>query len=195
MPALRHKTPTINLLPSDEADASLKGRVVRWLLGTFRFLVIVVELVVIGGFLSRFFLDSKNSDLTDDINQKKALIESYFPFEKDFKFAQKRLDLFSTYAYSSPLFSSYIDQIVKNVPSDLQVTRITIDKGQLTLNVAGRDERSIAQFAQKLQQEPLLRTIAITGVESLPNSELIQAILRTGDVPIPTPTSNEKPSG
>ena len=189
MPALRRKTPNINLLPTDEVDSSLKSRIIRWLLGTFRFLVIMVELVVIAGFLSRFFLDSKNSDLTDDIVQKQALIESYFPFEKDFKFAQKRLEIFNNYAYGTSLFSEYILQITKNVTSDLQITRITIDQGQLSINVAGRDERSIATFTQKLQQEALLKSVVITGIEGLPNSDLIQATLKVGNIPNPTNTN------
>lgn len=178
MPALKRKSPSINLLPTDEADASLKNRIINWLLGTFRFLVVTVELIVIIGFLSRFVLDSQNSDLTDEINQKKALIESYLPFEHDFKRAQLQLGIFNTYAYSQPLMSDYVDQITRNLSSDLQLTRVTKGASTFSLVVVGRNEQNILSFVSRIKKEPLLSNMAVITVEQVPNSELIQAMVQ-----------------
>lgn len=179
MPATKRKAPSINLLPSDEGDSSLVSRVIRWILGTFRVLVIMVELVVILGFLSRFYLDSRNSDLTDEINQKKALLESYLPFEQDFKNTQKRLAIFSNYAYGQPLFEDYMTQITSHLPSDLQLTRVTRTGPNITIVVVGRSEQSIANYTAQLQSEPLTQTMSIISIEGVESSPLIQATLKT----------------
>jgi len=53
------KEKPINLLPKDSFAETTLGRVITWFLGTFRIMVIAVELVVVAAFLSRFWLDSK----------------------------------------------------------------------------------------------------------------------------------------
>lgn len=178
MAALKRKTSPINLLPTEEFDASIKNRIIQWLLGSFRFLVVTVELVVIIGFLSRFFLDSKNADLTDEINQKKALIESYLPFEKDFKRAQAKLTTFNTFAYSKTPFSDFVAMVTNNLSSDLQVTKITKSATDFSVLVVGKNEQNILSFVSRLRKEPTLAQLNVVSVEEVPNTELIQAILK-----------------
>lgn len=192
MPAKNRKIPSVNLLPTDEGDQNLVSRIIRWILGTFRVLVISVELLVIVGFLSRFYLDSRNSDLTDEMNQKKALLESYLPFENDFKTAQKRLSVFQTFAYSQPQLSEYLTQLTKHLPGDLQLTRISRNGKEVSILVVGRNESSISAYAAAVRKEPLLETVAVVSIEGVPNSTLIQATLKTQT---PTqPTNEEQPS-
>jgi hypothetical protein len=181
MPALKRKSAPINLLPTDIGDATLWGRVLQWILGTFRFLVIVVELVVIIGFLSRFFLDSRNSDLTDEINQKKALLESYLSFENDFKRTQKRLDIFNSFAYTETPFSEYVTQITRNLSPDLQITRLIKNGNEITVLVSGKSESALLAYATRLKVEPLLTEISVISVESIENSTLVQATLKAGE--------------
>lgn len=178
MPALKRKVPSINLLPTDEVDASIKNRIITWLLGSFRFLVVTVELVVIIGFLSRFFLDSKNADLTDEINQKKALIQSYLPFERDFKRAQARLATFNTYAYSKTSFSEYMSLVTQNLSSDLQLSKVNKTPTDLSILVIGRNEQNILSYVTRLKKETLLSQTNVVSVEEVPNTDLIQALLR-----------------
>lgn len=192
MPALKRKQPSVNLLPTDEGDSSLKGRIIRWLLGTFRFLVITVELVVIVGFLSRFFLDSQNSDLTDNINEKKALIQSYLPFEKDFKRTQKRIELLNNYAYTSTPLGDFVSQTTRNIPTDVQITRINKTGEEITITIVAKDEQAIVAFASRIQKESLLQNVSVLSVESVQNSSLIQANLKT-ELP-KTQTNEEQPS-
>src|SRR3990167_1085348 len=84
----------INLLPQEEFESSTFGRVLKWLLSSFRIMVIITELVVMTAFLSRFWLDAKTTDLNDSIKQKQAVIESQNNFEKEFRKTQNRLVIF-----------------------------------------------------------------------------------------------------
>ena len=67
--AARKKSSRINLLPQEEFAASTLGRILAWILSTFRILVIMTELIVILAFLSRFWLDARTTDLNEEIKQ------------------------------------------------------------------------------------------------------------------------------
>ncbi len=81
----------ISLLADAPFDLTLQGRIVNWLTTWGRAILVLVEVVVIGAFFSRFWLDRKNSDLSDDIRQKRAILESTLEFENDFRSLQKKI--------------------------------------------------------------------------------------------------------
>jgi hypothetical protein len=86
----------INLLPQDDFQTTGIGRVLKWALSTFRVMVIVTELVVMSAFLSRFWLDSKNSDLNEAMGIKKAQVMAYKEVEKEFRSYQTKLSIASS---------------------------------------------------------------------------------------------------
>ena len=84
MAALRNKN-QINLLPSRGLGSSTAGRVLSWILSTFRIIVIVTEIIVMVAFLSRFWLDAQNTDITEEMTQKQAVLAASLDFERKFK--------------------------------------------------------------------------------------------------------------
>src|SRR3989344_5652085 len=111
MPAKKEKQKLINLLPQEEFTASTLGRILTWLLSSFRIIVIVSEMVVMGAFVSRFWLDAKNADLSDDIEQKQAVVTSFSDFEQQFRSIQKKLLIFSSLSKSSEAPSQTIETL------------------------------------------------------------------------------------
>src|SRR3989304_6667942 len=95
MAARKKSTHQINLLPQEQFAASTSGRILAWALSTFRIIVIITELVVILAFLSRFFLDAQNADLSEQIEQKSGIVAASSDFEKTFRQTQKKLEIFS----------------------------------------------------------------------------------------------------
>jgi methyl coenzyme M reductase subunit C-like uncharacterized protein (methanogenesis marker protein 7) len=71
----------ISLLPDEENLNTLSARVLRYLTTIGRVIIILTELAVISAFLSRFWLDRKNADLSETIRQQKAILESTQEFE------------------------------------------------------------------------------------------------------------------
>ena len=90
MAALKQKSKKeeINLLPQKGFASTTAGRILAWILSTFRIIVIVTEIIVMVAFLSRFWLDAQNTDLDEEITQKQALIAASLGFEKRFKQTQ-----------------------------------------------------------------------------------------------------------
>lgn len=173
MAARTTKSRSINLLPIGEFEASTTGRVLHWMLTTFRVIVITVELVVISGFLSRFWLDLQNSDLGDEIIQKEALIKSYSSFEQEFRQIQKRLEVYSFVSAANRNLSPALDTITPQLPADVQIISIEKNASKVTINAASLSEQSISQFVNQLTNQKILKDVTVGLVESSVESAFI----------------------
>lgn len=159
------KIKQINLIPQDEFESSNFGRVLKWALSTFRVMVIVTELVVMSAFLSRFWLDSKNSDLNDEINVSKSQIAAYKNVEDEFRSIQKRLSIARS-LYALPKISTTIAGITGLVPEDITITTLSNTDDQIVIKATSFSERSIAQFLVNLEKNKDLSDINLAQVNS-----------------------------
>jgi Tfp pilus assembly protein PilN len=178
MAAQKKKQSLVNLLPQNEFESSVVGRILKWILTTFRVIVITVELVVILGFLSRFWLDLRNSDLTDEIKQKEALVESYFGFEKEFKRTQKKIEIFSLASDEKNDTLPLITSSVRRLPIDIQLLSFSRTDKILEVKGSSLSEQSIAQFLVNLADEKSLDNVSLVQVESRAESPFIRFTLR-----------------
>ena len=71
-------------MPDSYNPNSFNARFIKWLTTIGRWVMTLTELIVISAFISRFWLDRKNSDLSDLIRQKQAILESTQYFESEF---------------------------------------------------------------------------------------------------------------
>lgn len=177
----KKKPKEINLIPQNEFDTSPLGRILRWALSTFRVMVIVTELIVMSAFLSRFWLDAKNSDLGDEINSGKAQVLAYSDIEKDFRLYQTRISIAKT------LFSqAKIDDVVTNVarlmPPDVSLNSISITGTQLEVKAVAFSERSIAQFLVNLENYDKLENITLSQIASSVENESLTIFAITGTI-------------
>ena len=60
----------INLLGSQDLEHTPWGRIVAWATTYGRYIMITTEIIVLLAFISRFSLDRKNTDLTEEVTQK-----------------------------------------------------------------------------------------------------------------------------
>ncbi len=168
----------VNLLPQEEFDESTFGRVIKWLLSTFRYLVISTEMIVMIAFLSRFWLDAKSNDLTDTINQKKSLIASYATFEDTFRQTQAKLKTFKDYTQGNKLVSPLIKDVASKIPSDVSLVEITLDGSKVVLRASTQNEGSASAFVSSLNSSPFLQNMVVDSVETK-NENLIISIKGT----------------
>lgn len=158
--AARRKEKQINLLPKDNFSESSIGRVVLWFLSTFRIMVIIVELIVVAAFLSRFWLDSKNADLSDEIKQKQAQIKASEATEKEFRELQKRLTAFSVLS-SQPQVSSTISLISNQIPPNISLSSISFSPDGTTIGGVASNEQDLAQFLVNLKSSDKLEKVTL----------------------------------
>lgn len=159
------KSKQINLLPQDEFEASNFGRILKWALSSFRVMVIVTELVVMSAFLSRFWLDSRNSDLNEEINTSKSQVVAYKDVEAEFRSIQKRTAIAKS-IYSEPKISSVITNITKLIPEDVILSSISNIDNDILIKASSFSEKSIAQFVVNLEESNTFEKVNLTQVSS-----------------------------
>lgn len=163
MPA--KKQAKINLLPQKEFETSTLGRLLRWALSSFRIIVIVTEMFVMGAFLSRFWLDAKNSDLNELLDQKKAVIAASAEVEKEFKDNQKRLTIFSKITSQSPS-SETIQTIASFLPPEVSLTSVSLGEKLIQISGSSANEMGIAQFIANLESSKKFKEVGLAQVGS-----------------------------
>lgn len=167
------KNKSINLLPQEEFEASTLGRVLHWAMGTFRIIVIITEMIVMGAFLSRFWLDARNSTLSDTIKIATSQIQVQSDFEKRFRNVQTKLSIFKQIA-GNVKASDRVELISGKTPPDIVVSSIVVHDASTDIKGDADSEASIAQFISNLKSSPLVKRI---DLESLNTSENNQALI------------------
>lgn len=158
--ARKKKQAKINLLPREDFSNTTFGRILSWVLSTFRIIVIVTEILVMLAFLSRFWLDAQNTDLNEELKQKQAVLAASATFEDQFKDAQARLKIFSEYAANEGDVTNLIKTINSRLPSDVVLKSITFNNQEIQLAGVSSNERAVQQFIVNLYDED-----SITGVD------------------------------
>lgn len=174
MAALK-KTVKINLLPQEEFAKSTFGRVLSWALSGFRVIVIVVELVVMAAFLSRFWLDAKINDLNDVIRQKQALIAAQSEFEKTFRDIQKRITVYGEVKAIATTPSAELEKITVFLPLDVSLSSFSFSEGKIQIKGVAGSEISIAQLMANLEGTNQYKEVFLTSVGNDPKNEALIA--------------------
>lgn len=159
------KSKGINLLPQEEFDASMMGRLLKWATGTFRIIVIVTEMIVMAAFLSRFWLDAQNSDLSDSIDTKSAQIEAQTDFEKSFRLVQKKINIFKELT-PTVTFTSRFSLIASKIPQEVLLTGISVNDTSTQVKGTSPSELSIAQFMSNLQAEKSFKNVELGSLST-----------------------------
>jgi Tfp pilus assembly protein PilN len=163
MPKIKNKI--INLLPSDDFESSTFGRILKWALSTFRVMVIATELIVMGAFLSRFWLDAKNSDLNEILNVSKSQIKAYSKVESDFRLVQKQLEIAKN-LYLDQNHSKAISSISSNVSENIVLNSITFNEDGVQIKASSLSEPEIAQFIANLESLGWLTNVTLSQISS-----------------------------
>lgn len=165
----------ISLLPSEEDINSTSARVVRWLTTAGRFVIVFTELIVISAFISRFWLDRTNSDLSEIIRQQKAILESTASFEQDYAQLQRRLKQIGKLYSTQPEYRTKLNTLVESTPEDITYSSLSISHNPSTnqvsavVNLTAYQESSIVYFISNLIANPQISSVDIKTIEKKPN--------------------------
>lgn len=162
------KNKFINLLPQEEFEASTLGRILHWAMTSFRYIVIVTEMIVMGAFLSRFYLDAKNSDLNDLLQIKTAQIAAQSDFEKSFRTLQSQLQIFKDLSKERKS-SETISKIAAKVPVGVNLLSASFQDASLQVKGVSGSEIGIAQFISNLSSDKSFKEVSLGQISSAEN--------------------------
>lgn len=161
----------LSLLPDSENPRSFNARLIKWLTTVGRWVIVLTELIVVSAFISRFWLDRKNSDLSENIRQQQAIIESTQDFEKDFNSFQQRLKFIKNFYTNMPNYDQKINILVNSTPKDLIYKNLSISRdsknNQINANATliAFSEDSLISFITNLMVNPEIEMVQINQIE------------------------------
>ncbi len=159
MAAQKRQDDQINLLPQKGFQASTAGRILAWILSTFRIIVIATEIIVMIAFLSRFWFDAQNSDLNETLLHKQAVLSASADFEDKFKDVQNRLDIYSQIDKLVGENTKSIDIVKKSVPGDVILTDVLSQAEYIKISGITPNEKNIQQMIVNLSENTVFSDV------------------------------------
>ncbi len=159
------KSKDINLIPQNEFETSNFGRILKWALSTFRVIVIITELIVMSAFLSRFWLDAKNSDLTDELNTTKRQVEAFSDIENEFRILQKKVNI-AKVIYNQKESNKIISNLLKYLPENVFLSTLSISDNHIAIKAFSTTEQSIAQLMTNLENYKEIDEIILSQIST-----------------------------
>ena len=164
----------ISLLPDEDNVNSFSARAIRWLTSVGRYVIVFTELFVICAFISRFWLDRTNSDLSEVVRQQTAILNSTADFEKDYAALQRRLNLIKTVYASQPQFKSKVESIAQSTPLDITFQNFVVSRNPKTNEISSSlifyayKETSVIDFITNLILNPDVASVNIVTIDKKP---------------------------
>lgn len=158
----------LNLLyPQGEAQ-KLYLNFFRWLINYGRFIVIIVELVVIGAFVYRFSLDSQLHDVQKQVESSTALISSYKAQETTITRVHTKLETIQNKLNLAPDWEASLKEITKYVSEGIKFQNFSVSQTAEVwdFKVIGQasNNRSLAIFLGGLKKSKSMQNISLQSI-------------------------------
>ena len=144
----------VNLLPQANFENTNTGKLLNWITSAGRWIVVLTEFVVICAFLSRFYFDTKLSNLFDSLRQKKAMVSSMADFEQEFLLVQEKTKIIKSILAEEQKPSVIVNQISQLVPLEVTLSAIQIDNNSLRISGNSLSEQGINLFLTGIKRQP-----------------------------------------
>lgn len=161
----------ISLLPNEENLNTFSARFFKWVTSVGRIVIVFTELIVIGAFLSRFWLDRKNSDLSDTLRQQKAILGSTEEFERDYVSLQQRLKFIKNFYKTEPKYVESLNSLIQSIPDGIYFQNISFSTGEKTAEITANvesfsyQEDAIIDFIVNLKLNPDISSVNVQKIE------------------------------
>jgi Tfp pilus assembly protein PilN len=118
----------LNLLYPQGSEKKFYVNFLHWLVTYGRFIIIVVELVVLVAFGLRFSYDAQLADLKDKIKKQSELLENYIVDEPRIIQLQKKLEFIKKSQASNPNWTLVFTELGNEMPPTVKITSLSIDQ-------------------------------------------------------------------
>lgn len=160
----------INLLGSQDLEHTPWGRLISWATTYGRYIMITTEIVVLLAFISRFSLDRKNTDLTEELTQKQAIIEANTAFEKEIKSLQANLATAKKLMADQAKPVRLLNDLETFLPPDVYLTSLEISKNKLVIAATAGTTAGFAQFLSNIQSATRIKNVVLGDIQRKPGS-------------------------
>jgi len=183
------KNRQISLLGRKSLGFLTLERFVYWLTTAGRAVLVVVELVVLLAFFSRFWLDSRNNDLDELIRQRQSILATMVRFENNFNQLRLRVNRADNYLRGEKQLVYPLSLLARSIPSGLVVQNMTALWQQRSpaafLTVKVSSPEALALFLQRLTRMENVSQVRVSRAEkkSLEEGTNINLVINFNDLP------------
>jgi Tfp pilus assembly protein PilN len=163
MPA---KKSDINLLPKEQFNQGVVGKILNWTLTIGRYIVIITELIVVVAFLFRFSYDMQLSSLREKIDENRQIISSFQDLEIQFRYLQQRVNIAKEVLGGNLPISFVYDQIVSITPQDVYFENLRLGANSLTLDGTSLSDVGLVTLLNEIKQNPAFSNVTINSLST-----------------------------
>mgnify|MGYP007051591394 CR=1 FL=1 len=171
-----------NLLRPQLTPPTAWDKVYKWMVGTARVIVILVEMVVIIAFAVRIVVDTIGKQLDDEIKQKDTQLDAYTQIEKDLRDIQVKADAYKDIWKASSYYSDeviFINNLIKKYGGTISV-QLTKDEvnisGSIPLKFINELETAFKDNMNSMkEQEKLFKSVELVNIDSAGRNEYEEA--------------------
>lgn len=157
----------INLLKISNFEHSTTGKLIAWASNVGRWIVVLTEFVVITAFLSRFYFDTKLANLFDEVRQKKAIVNSLYSFEEQYRQAQSKILLAKLIlTENNAPMAEVTDFIASKLPLDTTLTNLSVDLNTLRLDGYSLSTNGLQTFIDGIGGDKLIGDVQVDKMGS-----------------------------
>lgn len=156
----------INLLPGDNFDYSTSGKLIKWIASVGRWIVVLTEFIVICALLSRFYFDTKLSDLFDEMKQKQAIVDSALSFEENFLEVQEKTKIVKSLLDNENSYSAVVVDISRRLPLDVTLTQVEFSQQSLNLAGYSLSDNGLRVFLSNLITYTNLKDVSLVKIST-----------------------------
>ncbi len=158
----------LDLLKPQSNPEKVFVKLTRWLLSIGRYILILVEALVLIAFIARFKLDADLASQKEAIEQQIPYIESLKPFEILIRQTQFKLATIDTLHKTSADYPQILKKIADQTPAGVKLISLSIERGvakaTIHLNAQAQSNNDLAILLGGLKQDQLFTDVTITSL-------------------------------
>ncbi|MDO8618492.1 MAG: PilN domain-containing protein [Candidatus Daviesbacteria bacterium] len=176
MPKVVHRpTLHINFLHPQGEQEPITVVLTSFLLSTGRFIIIFVEIIVLGAFVSRFKLDSDLQNNNEAIAKQVPVIQSLKVDEQLIRQTQLQLATIKDIKQNDFDYLALLQKIAGSTPQAVKLTNISLEKadGKMNLKITGQalNNNDLTSFVNGIKSDNSLANV------NLENASLEQGLI------------------
>lgn len=147
---------SINFLEAIYSPNDMFANAYVWLVEVGKYLLIVVQIAVLGVFFWRFFVDRTNNDLTEEVNNKVVLLsnETWRKNSVLFDGYQTLLDDVRTIRGEQEINSTKVSELINGIPPMLSLESFSFNEGRVTFLLKTFNLDAVNNFETTLKNNP-----------------------------------------
>lgn len=167
---------SINLLRRQEPAAL--DKLMRWVLSTGRFIVILTEVIALSAFLYRFSLDRQLIDTRDKIKQKQNIVRLLEKNEERYRNLQNRLAIIASLKDQAGTTAALLGNIASIAPQEIYFQNFAVSDKNISIEATTQAANSLKTFIRDLQNFPRVQTISIDRIENKISTAMIVVAIK-----------------